>query len=208
MLDLLDDLEIEQASLLGYLSGSAYAMSTAAVLGDRIQALMLVAGRAPSVYDSTGNQPLAVLSRKLIQQPWLLSTFFNILRNRANPDTNRNILLKIYGSVAADRAFLAENPHALDHMVATSLESLTVSAAGVAGELTCFANPTPVDVAKITCPVEIWHGDLDVITRADALIELLQDADVTVKRFPEWGSMMLYAFWEDILQRIAEVHPR
>ena len=90
-------------------------------------------------------------------------------------------------------------------MVATSLESLTVSAAGVVGELTCFANPTPVDVARIVCPVEIWHGELDVITRADALIDLLQTSDMTVKRFPEWGSMLVYAFWSDILQRVVDI---
>lgn len=207
ILDMLDDLEIERVSLLGYLSGGAHALAAAALLRDRAAQVMLVAARAPTQEQLGASHPLAVLRNKLAKQPWLLNTFFNILRSRSSHETNRSLLRRVYGNVPEDAAYLDANPGVLDHMAATALESLTVSAAGVIGEIACFSAPSQVDLQRITSPLTVWHGDSDAVADHQQLFEVLQGLRCDTRILEGWGSMILYAHWEEILQTIARETP-
>ncbi len=200
---LLDDLGIDDVALLGFLSGGAYAISTALHLRDRVSELMLVSARAPVQYDPSGDHPLAVLRRKLVAQPWLLKTFLNILRSRAGPATNGRILKRLYGAVPRDDEFLQSRPDILEHMVAATLESLTVSAAGVINEISCFTRPSHTSLDRLTCPVTVWHGANDVVAQPEPLLAALEGVDVHLRMFPEWGSLLCYAFWPEILTHLS-----
>jgi pimeloyl-ACP methyl ester carboxylesterase/DNA-binding CsgD family transcriptional regulator len=200
---LLGELDIDRVGLIGFISGGAHALATASHLGDRAAHLMLVSARGPSVYAPDDQGPLAVLRRRLLQQPWLLSTFFNILRNRAGAETNARLLKNIYGGVSKDLELLEQRADILDHIVGCTLENMTVSAAGIAGEVRCFADPTPVDLAAITAPITIWHGSKDQVAPLAELRDALGDLDFDLREFEERGSLILYDHWEEILERLA-----
>jgi pimeloyl-ACP methyl ester carboxylesterase/DNA-binding CsgD family transcriptional regulator len=200
---LLNQLNIEEVSLLGYLSGGGYAISCAAHLRDRVQQLMLVSARGSSGLSHKPSSPLTTLKHNLTMQPWLLSTFFSILRNRANPDTNRKLLERVYGSAPQDKNLLQSQPELLEHLVDISLESLTISAAGVVGEIRNYAEPAPVDLNQISAPTIIWHGDQDQLASYEALENELQGIQFESRIFAGWGSLILHRYWSDILALLA-----
>ena len=199
----LNELGINQISLLGYLSGSAHALAAAALLGPRVVRVMLVAGRGTRGLSYAESGTLASLRRHLTKQPWLLSTFFNILRSRASRDTNRRLLLRVYGSVAHERAFLDTHPQILEHIVDSTLEALTMTGAGIAGEIRCFTNPAKVELSAIVAPVTVWHGEADKVVEFDSLRRELADVDFEQRLFPDHGSLILYEYWAEILQYLA-----
>ena len=200
---LVEELNISHVRLLGYLSGAAHALVAATQLGDKVERILLVAGRGPSRYPADDHGALAVLRRRLLEQPWILTTFFNILRSGANKDTNAAILRRVYGGVEHDMKFLESRPDVLDHMVGSSLESLTVSANGLAGEVASFADPAPVDLGDLSAPISLWHGDADQVAPLTAMRECLHDCDFEERIFPGHGSLLLYEHWEAILAHLA-----
>ena len=57
----------------------------------------------------------------MVTQPCALSTFFNILRNRASEETFGKLFMSVYGSVFHDRDLLGRHPEVWVHMVAYTL---------------------------------------------------------------------------------------
>ena len=201
---LVDDLRLPSVSLLGYLSGAAHALVTAALLGEKVDRVVLVAGRGPARYPSNDTGALSVLRRRLLEQPWLLSTFFNILRNRANKETNARILKRVYGGVPHDLDLLEKRHDILEHMVGSSLESLTVSASGLVGEISCFADPEPSDLSGITAPISVWHGKADQVAPLQALRESMHDLHYEERIFDDSGSLLWFEYWEEILRVLSD----
>ena len=202
--DMVLSLSCERVAFLGFLSGGAHALCAAASLGEVVDHVMLVSARAPTHYETDEESSLAVIRRKLIQQPWLLKTFFNILRSRTNAQSNANILKRIYGAPAADKALLEERPEVLEHMVGYTLESLTVSAGGLVGEISCFSNPTFVDLSNIKGSITVWHGEEDLLAPIDQLRRNLMGLEFTERLFKGWGSLLHYAYWPDVLAQLAQ----
>ena len=201
---LLDELGVAQVSLLGFLSGATHALAAAAALGQRARQVLLVAGRGPGGFNQAENSTLATLRRRLTDQPWLLATFFNILRNRASEDINRRLVIRTYGAVEHDRQVFKERPEILDHMTGYTLESMVVSASGIVGEIRCFTNPTPIELANITAPITLWHGDADALASYDVLREELKDLQTTSRIFPEHGSILIYEHWDQVLRQLTQ----
>ena len=201
MLALLDHLHIEQSGLLGFLSGGAYALRIAEKAPDRVSHLMLVAGRPPAPMKGRFKH-LMPLYTKMISQPWLMTSFFNILRNRAGEETNARLIRSVYGSVPHDLALLEANPDIFQHMVAYTLESMTVTAAGISGELKCFAKAQPSKLAKLDIPITAWHGTADNLASMEELQSYLEDQLVSWRRFPEAGSLILFEHWGGVLSAL------
>ncbi len=204
VVDLIDALELSEVSLLGFLSGAAHALATATRLQSRVKHLMLVSGRGPAGYNHADGGSITALRQHLSKQPWLLTTFFNILRSRATESTNRALLLRFYCSSDSDKAFFKANPDVLEHMVKASLESLVVSASGVVGEIRCLTNPQKIDLNAISAPVSLWHGENDTLSPLDNLLAELDGLDFDLRVFANHGCSILYQYWEDVLQQLAE----
>ncbi|NOX51464.1 MAG: alpha/beta fold hydrolase [Gammaproteobacteria bacterium] len=202
MVTLADNLGVDQISTLGFLSGGAHALTTSALMQDRIKHVMLVAARPPNLYYVDESSPLAVLRRNLTQHPWLISAFFNILRNRINTDISHGILTKIYGSVEKDRAYLESHPEVLDHIIAYTTENLTVSTAGLIAEIACFTSPQEIDLRSITAPISLWHGTHDSVSKLGHLRQSISGLNYQERLFEGWGSMLMYRYWPDIVAHL------
>jgi len=202
--DLMGALGLREVSLLGFLAGAAHALTAAARLQNRVKHLMLVSGRGPAGYNHADGGSITPLRQHLSKQPWLLTTFFNILRSRATESTNRALIQRFYCACDSDKAFFAENPDVLEHMVKASLESLVVSASGVAGEIRCLTNSKKIDLNTISASVSVWHGDKDTLSPLNNLLAELKGLEFDLRIFENQGCTVLYQYWNDVLQALAE----
>jgi pimeloyl-ACP methyl ester carboxylesterase/DNA-binding CsgD family transcriptional regulator len=199
---LLDHLRIQNCQILGFLTGGSYAMKMADLHPDRVSHLMLVASR--TLEPMSGRfQLLATVRHKMVNQPWVLSTFFNILRNRASKEMFGKLLMSIYGSVAHDRQLLENRPEIFQHMVEYTLESLSVSTAGVINELECF-NTSEVDtLSNLAAPITVWHGTDDALASLADLQKFLGSRIDRLRTF-EGGSLILLEYWPELLGELAK----
>ena len=201
--DLMDALGLKEVALLGFLSGAAHALAAAARLQHRVKHLMLVSGRGPAGYNHADGGSITSLRQHLSKQPWLLTTFFNILRSRATESTNRALILRFYGASESEKTFFAANPDVLEHIVKASLESLVVSASGVAGEIRCLTNPTKIDLNPISASISVWHGANDTLSPLSNLLAELEGLEFDLRVFENQGCTIMYQHWEDVLQSLA-----
>ena len=204
---LLDHLGISRVTLLGFIAGGAYALAIAAALGPRVSDLWLVAARPPRpepepADDDPGH--LATVRARLVRQPWMIGTFFNILRNRASQALNRRILRRVYGAVPADLRLLKARPAILEHMAAYTRESMTVSTDGIISDLRCLDEAPPLDPQAIHAAIHVWHGDADTVSRFEHLRAFLDSVQADIRIFEGEGSLILYAHWPELLREISE----
>ncbi len=200
---LLDHLHIDAPRVLGFLSGGAFALRLAERHPDRVAHLMLVAARQPAPMRGRFKH-LMPLYTKMISQPWVMTSFFNILRNRASEETNARLIRSVYGSVPHDLALLESNPAIFEHMIAYTLESLTVTAAGVSGDLSCFARTEPGSLPPLRMPITAWHGTEDNLASLDDLQRYLEGQRVNWRLFPGAGSLVLFEHWNAVLRALGE----
>ena len=198
---LMDHLRIERGGVLGFLSGGAFALRLAERAPARVAHLMLVAARPPAPMKGRFKHFMPLYT-KMISQPWLMTSFFNILRNRAGEETNARLIRSVYGSVPHDRKLLESNPEIFEHMIRYTLESMTVTAAGVSGELKCFAKTQPHPLPKLEVPITAWHGTDDNLAGMEELQSFLGDQLVSWRRFPKAGSLILFEHWESVLRAL------
>jgi hypothetical protein len=100
---------------------------------------------------------------------------------------------------------LKERPQILQHMIGTSLENLTVSTGGVAGEQRCFADPGPLDLSAITAGITVWHGGAGQVALLSDLRESLAGLQYEERIFAEHGSLILYECWNQVLAHLASI---
>lgn len=204
---LLDHLGLERCAVVGHMSGAAHAIALASAAPDRIAAVLCVNTRVPApAASSSASEGLNLITTRLLGQPWLLRTFFNILRHRASPETNRKILRSVMRS-PADQAVMADQPELLEHMVAYSLESLTVSATGMVDEVRCFAAldaAGEIDLDRIRASILVWHANDCSITDADSAERWLGKHAEKLERIDGGSSLLLYWRWREALATLRD----
>lgn len=205
---LIKQLELRNVAILGHMSGASHALSLAATAADRVNGILCVNSRLPGGgVEPNKTRGLNLITDRLLKQPWLLRTFFNILRNRASDKVNRDILTSVYSS-ASDKLLFSEHPEILDHIVAYTQESMTVTAAGMASEITCFAKDSLPNLDDVRIPMLFWHATDSTITSADSVRQLLaqhERPERVLEIRENGGTMMLYARWEEALSSLKQL---
>ncbi|MCZ6616806.1 MAG: alpha/beta fold hydrolase [Gammaproteobacteria bacterium] len=202
---LMDRLQIAEVSMLGFASGAGHALTCACEISQRVSLVLLVGGRPPEAMRSTGAlKSLGTVQHGLVRQPWLLTTFFNILRNRVSRATNTRLIKRVYGAVSHDRAYLESHPQVLAHMVECTMESMTVGPAGVVNELRCYDEAPAFDLDRLCAPVTIWHGDADVLSTVDDIQAFLGDKVQNTRIFEGSGALVINEYWDAVLDHLAD----
>ena len=199
---LLDHLRIRNCSVLGLMSGGAYALVFANKFPERVARLLLASARPPSPAKGKSNL-LQVLRTTMVRQPWILSTFFNILRNRSSQETNASLINSVYGSVPHDHEFLLANPEMLNHMIVYTMESMAVTVAGAISELMCFAAKPGYDLNALQCPITAWHGSADRLAPLADLQRVLGPKISETRIFKGAGSLLMLEHWHAVLDELA-----
>ena len=186
IVEFLDHLKIDRVALVGTLSGAAHALATATRLGPRATRVVLCSGRppigpAPAIRSAT--DLIKNFRRRLSTHPWLVDTFFTIMRARVSPSIMQRLLRSAAASAPDDVAYLDQHPEAYDFMAAYVGESMAVSARGVSDELRCFGRGDSIDLTGLNCPVIAYHGDRDSIAPVEdvrAYLDQIPGAELPV----------------------------
>ncbi len=204
MLSILDTLEVRSAVFIGVLSGAAHALAAACAVPERCEHLLCVSGRLPSATDTARHGPLVQLRSNLAKQPWMLNSFFNILRSRSSDSLHRRLVTRTYGASAVDAAVLQNQPLVMEHLVASTLESLAVNSAGIIDELRAFAAHPTLPLERLTAPVTLWHGRHDTISAPEAIAAYMGERASHQRVFEDAGALLVFQRWREVLEEAAK----
>jgi pimeloyl-ACP methyl ester carboxylesterase len=157
--DLLDALEIDVASVLGYSGGAPFALATARQLPGRIDLVGLVSGWGPPDRDDAYVDVATIerLSDAIARHvPVLTRAMFAAVSTslRLAPATSARLLARRFEGEAPT---LEPTPEALHPVI----EAFRQGSAGAARDLHLIVRPWGFGLDEITAPVRLWHGDHD-----------------------------------------------
>jgi len=159
VVQLLDALGVERASVLGYSGGAPYALAAARELPDRVELVGLVSGWGPP--DRTDAYVDVATIERLSDAiarhaPVLTRAMFAAVSTslRLAPTTSARLLARRFEGEAPT---LEPTPEALTPV----LEAFRQGSAGAARDLHLIVRPWGFALDEIRAPVRLWHGDHD-----------------------------------------------
>jgi pimeloyl-ACP methyl ester carboxylesterase len=157
----LDRLRADSVALLGISAGGPFAAACAAVLGGRVRSLTLISPLGAPGWPTAGmasgeRMSLEVSRRAPAFGGWFLGRLAALAR------TNPGLFLRVATSElpGADRRAL-DQPATRDAFLASYTEAFRRGSQGVAQDLRVLGQPWGFDLASITVPASIHHGDAD-----------------------------------------------
>ncbi len=199
MLYLLDHLSIDRATYCGLFTGAAYALATACLQPERVHGIWCVSGRLSSTQDDASLTPLVKVRTQLARQPWVLNSFFNILRSRSSDQLHRRLVKRIYGAVPEDARVLEQYPLILEHLIGTTQESMAQSSSGIVEEIRLFAATPALSMQTLTMPITLWHGRADPIAPAIAMKDAMAGVSHEYREFANSGALLVFEHWQELL---------
>ncbi len=160
---------VERFATAGISGGGAFALATAALLGDRVVAAAVLSGAAP--IDAQGldfTEGMTETNRKAAEDQSPVDRAASLaeiepIRRAIVADPRAALLGFAAEFPPADRDALG-SPEILDPIAEGMAECVRLSAEGWLDDSIAFARPWGFDVAAITVPVEIWQGSDDTAT--------------------------------------------
>lgn len=159
-----DALAIGRFGVLGTSGGGRYAAACAAVLGDRVRRVALVASTAPADLPGarqTRSREDAFAYALAVRAPWLFRAWMAVFARklRRRPDAWRTALPPL---CAADQRVL-QRPAAQAALRSALGEAFRHGARGVAHDYRLEALPWGVELTAIRAPVDVWQGADDTL---------------------------------------------
>ncbi|WP_121258565.1 alpha/beta fold hydrolase [Nocardioides ferulae] len=182
----LDTLAIDTVRLIGLSGGGPYAIAAGAALPDRVHAVGVLGGVAPTVGpDATDGGPIQlavrlapVLEFTRIPVSMVLTQMIRAVRPVAGS------ILDLYASVQpiGDKRMLA-HPDFKAMFVDDLLNGSRLQVLAPLNDLVLFTRDWGFQLADVTIPVRAWHGDGDHIVplrHGQHVVDRLPDAAMTV----------------------------
>ncbi|MBI1196887.1 MAG: alpha/beta fold hydrolase [Phenylobacterium sp.] len=200
--DLLEGLGVDRAVFAGQMSGAPFAMAAAAGFGDRARGLHFCSGRPPG--RSTGQPgPLHRFRAALEGADWLAEPYFQMLALRVGGPLVRQALRRATRRSRGDRAFADAASWAVPYLASYVAEALEQGGRGPADDLGPFRADERIDLADLSAPVTLWHGDEDQMTSLSQLREALGAHPYVVERRAGIGHLMMLKHWPEVFARAA-----
>jgi len=206
--ELADTLNISSFSVLGVSGGGPYAAACAALLGQRLERVMIVCGVAPS--DAPGAlDGMVALNRWLLTfartAPWLAQHTATICMKAFWRKGHQVLPRQIEERLPpADRRVL-ENQALRDILTAASSEALSKGVDGAAWDGFLLGQSWGFELTSIRVPVHLWHGEKDNVVPVNMgryLAQVIPECRSTF--YPEDGHFSLpYGRAEEILSTLS-----
>ena len=204
MVELCDRLRLEEVRIGAILSGAPSALQTAIRLGSRAAGVMLCSGRPPRPASEIRTRNALTLFRTRIENnPWVIETFYAILRLRMSPQLVDRIVRGSAVNSPGDTAYFTENPYVASYIATYVAEALARTSRGAADEMKAFRRAQNLTVADLNCPLVVWHGDQDVFAPLSDLLDYLGDKPCEVRVIPGIGHLLALKHWDEVLRRAA-----
>ncbi len=196
---LLDHLGVERAGSLGWSMGGQYAVATAAVLNDRVDALVVVAGAVP-LDDPAALAELNKTDRRLTatcaKHPWRARRTFGLIGALA-----RRAPARVGGSMGrglsgADKAVIGRVGPAL---MGASMAEAMAQPEGMAEEYRAWARPWGVPLAPVGCPTTVVRGTEDHLIPEPWAARLAEGLGAERVERDGDGHLFLLERWQDVL---------
>lgn len=202
---LADALGFERFAVAGVSAGGPYALACAARLPGRVRCVAVVSGVGPPG-SMPGGMPMAWTARAAFglapRFSWLLRAPLGVAAalGRAQPERYLDRLASHLHPV--DREVLARPP--VRAMFAQDLaEGLRRGAGPVLQDLGLLASDWGFDPETIEVPVELWHGDADLMIPLSAALALEQRLRrPRLVRVSGGGHFLVLDCWPEILGRL------
>ena len=203
---LADALHLSQFALLGWSAGGPHALACAYKLPDRLTAIGIVSSAPPFSDDkATRNLPASVKRLALIARfaPWMIRFSFWQHRRQILQDPKRVMAKAIDEMVPADRA-IATDPRFESTLFTSMVTACSQTSRGLADDVLAVARPWGFQLAEITLPVRIWHGE-DDRTIPPQVGRYLAAAipDCTAVYYPGEGHFTYLKHWSEILTALS-----
>ncbi|TQQ80084.1 alpha/beta fold hydrolase [Halonotius roseus] len=176
---MLDDADIETATLLAFSGGSPQAIATAATHGGRVDRVKIVSGATPPSVSEDTPTVQQVLATLATRTPSLLGGLLRgqaWLAERLDPEI-------VVSQYRADEPAEPLSDETAELIKADFLEAISHSRRGTVTELRANAGVWGIDFDQLATPVELRHGGRDTnVPLADArrFASTLPDSDLTV----------------------------
>jgi pimeloyl-ACP methyl ester carboxylesterase len=201
-----DHLRLDRFGVLGVSGGAPHALACTVGLPERVRRLTVVSGVAPpecwapSPRSGRLEQAVALLMRSGGTVLRLLIAIGLTLVRRAP-----TLALRLYRRVLppADRRIVAD-PRLAAQLREEIRRQPRTTAAAVVQDLGLFARPWGVELADVSVPIDVWHGDADravPVEHARALAAILPGA--AYHELPRSGHFLLVERAADILRPLA-----
>ena len=175
----LDDANIETATLLAFSGGSPQAIATAATHNDRVDRVETVSGATPPSVSENAPTVQQVLATLATRTPSLLG---GLLRGQAWLAERLDPEIVVSQYRAADPAEPLSDDTA-ELIKADFIEAVSRSRQGTVTELRANAEVWGIDFDQLATPVELRHGERDAnvpIADARRFASTLPDSELTV----------------------------
>lgn len=202
---LADHLQLERFSILGYSAGTAYALSVAEALPERICGIHLVAVVPPidGIEDLRAYNPVFRMSLFLAKYtPSLLNALMRVMVKDIRKNVYHYLEEMLRGAPEQDLNMLC-NPRLRANLATGLRASVRHGEHEVAREVNLIAKDWEIDLSQITTPVHIWHGEDDPLVAssgAEKLASLLPEARLSC--IPGAGHYLLYSHWQELCRSI------
>lgn len=201
MVELCDRLGLQEVRIGGVLSGALAAIQTAIALGPRAVKVAVYSGRSPRPPEERPGNPLVQFRRRIEDNPWVLETFFAVLRLRISPALLERVLRR--QSSTGDLAYLDAHPEAAVYVAAYVAEALARTSRGPADEVRAFRRARNMDLSGLSAPLVIWHGEQDRLAPLTPMLAFAGERAAEVHVVPGIGHFLALKHWDDILKEAA-----
>jgi pimeloyl-ACP methyl ester carboxylesterase len=206
---LLDHLGLATCHILGTSMGGVYALATAAVMPGRIKRLTLVSTIAElqtrRSLDGLESDMKSVLAIARRSRPVALALLKLIVRD----DPKRYLERRVAKLPVADQ-HLYQDVAFYQMSVNALRENMRQGLATMFHDFMLLARPWPIDLARVTVPVDCWHGALDITSPIGGVEELANRLpDCRTCFMPDETHMMIYRHWHTIVSlMLSDERPR
>ncbi len=204
-----DGIGLGRFRLVARSSASPFALTAAALLGSRVELLMLTSARL-GIPEGSRAKPLGMLGaffNNLRRYPWLLDSTLYILRAKMSRAFIRPLVLKFFEQSPADVELIRATPGLHDAMIRSTMESVAHTCAGLLRESQLYLDGISLDLEGLTAPVLVWHGEADGVVPLEELRRRLKEVGIEpaeMRVFPGDGHCFINKHYADIFGRLIE----
>jgi pimeloyl-ACP methyl ester carboxylesterase len=195
-----DIIGLDRFALMGCSSGGKFVAACAWKIPERLSTATIISGTAP--FDLPGvKETLSKQDRQLYgaanKVPWL----FRLELSKIARDVHKNpdSILSLFSEMCASDKTVLDQPNVKRLFEQTVIETFRQGTRGAAHDLKIEARPWGFSLDEINLPVNVWHGESDVVPIKQAHILAESIPNARGKFFPNEGHLIIMSHFEEVL---------